>query len=113
GDSPQRFVGFKLIQAFFGAACTAKFGDDSCDNDFATLEAPTGAFPLYLGTARLTVADAVTQKSFQVTNDELFGLVGGNPPTAAAPAGFTYVPFAFLLNVEGGQIVSAEQVWTP
>ncbi|MEO5900081.1 MAG: hypothetical protein ABIR68_08110, partial [Ilumatobacteraceae bacterium] len=27
GDSPQRFVGFKLTQAFFGAACTAKFGD--------------------------------------------------------------------------------------
>lgn len=113
GDTPQPFVNFKLTQAFFGAACTAKFGDASCDNDLATLETPTGAFPLYLATARLTVADAVTQRSFQVTNDELFGLVGGKPPGAAAPAGFTYVPFAFLLTVQGGQIVAAEQVWTP
>ena len=36
-------------------------------------------------------------------------------PTGAGTLvpGYVYVPFPYLLHVTGGQIVSAEQVWTP
>jgi hypothetical protein len=111
-DSGARYVTFRLVQAFFGAACTAQFGDDSCDNDLGTLESPSGTMPMFLGAGRTTVSDPSTQQSYEISGDTLFDLVAGST-VAGAPADFLYLPFAFLLHVQGGQIVSAEQVWTP
>lgn len=114
GDVGEQYLMFRLTQAFFGDACTAEFGDDSCDNDIGTLETPSGTMPLHVGAVRTTVSDPSTQQSYQVGSDVLFALVA-NPtaPPAGAPADYLYAPFAYLVQVSGGQIVSAEQVWTP
>jgi len=53
----------------------------------------------------------MTQQSYMVTFDVLAGSLAN--PVASSADGYVYVPFPYLLHVEGGQIVSAEQVWTP
>ncbi len=119
GDAPQKYVGLRLVQAFFGDACRAKFGDgdDVCRNDYGTLESPTGTLQLFVGTAAVTVSDPSTQASYAIDVAELHRLLGAPPgaatPGPGAPAGYLFVPFAFLVRIAGGQIVSAEQVWTP
>jgi hypothetical protein len=112
-DGGAQFVTFKLVQAFFGSACTARFGADSCDNDIGTLESPSGTMPMFLGSAAVTVADPTTQESYAISAQQLFSLVGDPTNAPGAPAGYVYVPFAYLIHVAGGQIVSADQVWSP
>ena len=43
----------------------------------------------------------------------LFELIADPTAAVGAPDGYLYAPFASLLRVVGGQVVSAEQVWTP
>ncbi len=112
-DSGVKFVTYKLTQAFFGQACITQFGDDACDNDLGTLESPSGTMPMFLGASRITVADPSTQQSYEIAGDRLFELLADPTGAPDAPAGYIYAPFAYLLQVQGGQIVSAEQVWTP
>ncbi|MEO5723564.1 MAG: hypothetical protein ABIQ39_11195, partial [Ilumatobacteraceae bacterium] len=115
GQGKQTFITFRFVQAFFGDACTKHFAgvENSCDNDLGTQEDPHGTMAMIVGTAKVTVADAATQKSYLIDGSELARLLAGKTPNAAAPADYTYVPFSFLVKVGGGQIVSAEQVWTP
>jgi hypothetical protein len=113
GDGGARFISFRFAQAFFGDACTAKFGNDACDNDLGTLETPSGTMPLFLGASRISVADPSTQQSYAVSGDVLFELLADPTAAVGAPPGYLYAPFAYLLQVQGGQIVVAEQVWTP
>jgi hypothetical protein len=115
GEGTKQFITFHLVQAFFGATCTAQFADDpdACDNDYGTLESPSGDFPMFIDAATVSVADATTQKSYAVSGDELYRLVGGGVPADDAPAGYSYVGFAYLVTVHGGAIVKASQVWTP
>ena len=112
-DSGARYVTFRLVQAFFGAACTAQFGADSCDNDLGTLESPSGTMPMFLGASRVTVADPSTQQSYEISGDTLFDLVAGATRSPVRPPTSSTRPFAYLVQVQGGQVVSAEQVWTP
>ena len=119
GDAPQKYVDMRFVQAFFGEACRTQFGDsdDACRNDYGTLETPTGTMRLFVGTAAVTVADPSTQASYSIDVGELHRLLAPtsepSTPGAGAPEGFIFVPFAFLVRVAGGQIVTAEQVWTP
>ncbi len=113
GDSGLQFVTFKLTQAFFGEACTAQFGADGCDNDVGTLEEPSGTMPMFVSAGLLTVADPTTQQSYVISGDMLVGLLSDPTGAGTLVPGYVYVPFPYLLHVTGGQIVSAEQVWTP
>ncbi|MFT3855567.1 MAG: hypothetical protein QM733_22985 [Ilumatobacteraceae bacterium] len=108
-----KFVTFRLVQVFFGDACTVQFGDDGCDNDYGTLESPAGTMPMFFGAGRITVADPSTQDSYEIGGDTLAALLADPAAQVGAPAGYVYAPFAYLLQVQGGQITSAEQVWTP
>jgi hypothetical protein len=112
-DGGAQFVTFKLVQAFFGSACTARFGADSCDNDIGTLETPSGTMPMFLGAATVTVADPMNQQSYAISGEQLFSFLADPTNAAGAPDGYVYVPFAYLLRIEGGQIVDADQVWSP
>ena len=69
--------------------------------------------PMFLGASRITVADPSTQQSYEISGDMLFELVADPTVAVGAPADYIYAPFAYLLQVQGGQIVAAEQVWTP
>ena len=113
GGSGPQFVTFKLTQAFFGEACTAQFGADGCDNDVATLEEPSGTMPMFISAGLLTVADPTTQQSYVISGDMLVDLLSDPTGAGTLVPGYVYVPFPYLLHVTGGQIVSAEQVWTP
>lgn len=119
GDTPQKYVDLRFVQAFFGEACSAQFGGsaDACRNDYGTLETPTGTVRLFVGAAAVTVADPSTQASYAIDVAELQRLLasplGTATPHVGAPEGYIFVPFAFLVRVAGGQIVTAEQVWTP
>ncbi len=104
---------FHVTQAFFADACAEELGVDECPNDFGTLSEPN-----LDADAALTDLVSVTvvtddRANFAVTADELFALASGATPAAAAPEGFAFVPFPFLLTVRGGKIVEAHQIWLP
>ena len=54
----------------------------------------------------------VTQKSYQITPDELVR-IRASSPSSGAPDNFSFTPFAFLATVSGGKVTKFEQVWTP
>lgn len=115
GTGPRQFVELRLIQAFFDDACTARFGtgDDACNNDYGILEQPSGLFPAFVDTPYVTVVDEATKESYAVGGAELYSLAAGRAPGSGAPRDFLYVPFPFLVTVEGGAVVRLEQVWVP
>lgn len=107
---------FEVYQAFFGEECVteAEARGDECLNDifvpadeYRTIDGMAWA-----DDAVISVSEVNTQLSFRITAAELATLQTGSP-SAGAPAGFTYVPFAFLVTVENGKIAGYEQVWTP
>ncbi len=110
-DTSRPSLTFRITQAFFADACTEELGADACPNDFGTLSEPsleTDAALTDLASVTVVTGDRV---NFAVTADELFSLASGAAPAAAAPEGFEFVPFPFLLTVRGGKIVEARQIW--
>lgn len=106
-----------VLQAFFGAECTtqAEADGDECLNDIYIRGNPSrdiDNLPFASG-ALISVADANGPGvSYAITPDELRTVRAGSP-AAEAPDSFEYVSFAWLMTVQGGQIVKFEQVWTP
>ncbi|MBI4884239.1 MAG: hypothetical protein HY826_09320, partial [Actinobacteria bacterium] len=105
-----------VYQAFFGAECISKAAEvgDECLNDIFILDPPTrdiNDLP-FATDVHLTVSDSNTQLSYWISPDELVQ-IRASSPSAGAPAGYGFVPFAFLMTVQGGEIVKFEQVWTP
>jgi hypothetical protein len=116
-DPAATTVTFDLTQAYFGEFCVAHFGDtaaDDCANDYGVVTDPHAL--LVVPTSELTVVsvtDVATQKNYSIDGAELARLVAGQPPAATAPAGYTYVGFAYAITVTGGVVQSATQIWTP
>lgn len=109
-------VVFELVQLFVGADCTAHFGiedEDACVNDYGVETKPTTSLTVPLSSQYITVADAATQQSLQITGTELFNLIHGDDPAAGAPVGYVYSGFGYLLTVKGGSVTRLEQWWTP
>ncbi|MCU1368186.1 MAG: hypothetical protein JWL72_3938 [Ilumatobacteraceae bacterium] len=109
-------VVLEFVQLFRGDDCTAHFGTadtDSCVNDYGVVKDPTAAVEVPLGSQYITVSDAATQKSYQVTGTELYGLLHGDAPAAGAPDGYTYTGFGYVVTVAGGKVTRMEQWWTP
>lgn len=106
----------EVRQAFFGEECTIEAAADSdeCNNDIYVRGEPSREIDdlPFAEDVFLTIADVNTQKSYWITPDELRTVRAGSPSVDNAPGG-VYVPFAFLMTVQGGTIAKFEQVWTP
>jgi hypothetical protein len=105
----------ELRQAYFGDACIAKAAEigDECVDDILLLPTPVRDIDLTLASnVKLTVSDAQTQKSYQITPDELVK-IRASSPSAGAPPDFSFTPFAFLATVTDGKVTKFEQLWTP
>lgn len=118
GDPPPPTgeVVFELVQLFRGDKCTEHFGaddEDACVNDYGVDTDPTATLAVPLKDQYITVADAATQKSLQITGAELYSLIHGDDPSAGAPDGYTYVGFGYFLTLNGGKVTRLEQWWTP
>jgi hypothetical protein len=111
GDTPT--FSFLLTQAFFADACAEVLGAEECPNDFGTLDEPSAFVTVDLADAAAVTVVADNRQNFAVTAGELFVLAGGQPPSAAAPEGFAYIPFPFLLTARDGKVVKANQIWLP
>ena len=105
-----------VFQAFFGQECIdqATAVGDECLNDIFVPDPPSRdiADLPFANDVFLTVAAEDTQLSYWITPDELRTIRSGSPSVADAPGGI-FVPFAFLMTVQGGAITKFEQVWTP
>ena len=113
---PAGSVVFELVQLFTGADCLAHFGatdEQACANDYGVESTPTAFVVVPLTDQYISVVDSATQKSFQVTGDELYRLVQNQPPAAAAPAGYVYSGFSYIVTYKGGKVTRLEQWWTP
>lgn len=118
GDPPPPTgeVVFELVQLFRGEKCTEHFGaddEDACVNDYGVDTDPTATLAVPLKDQFISVADAATQKSLQITGAELYSLIHGDDPSAGAPEGYTYVGFGYFLTISGGKVTRLEQWWTP
>jgi hypothetical protein len=118
GDPPPATgeIVFELVQLFRGEKCTEHFGaddEDACVNDYGVDTDPTSTLAVPLKDQYITVADAATQKSLQITGAELYSLIHGDEPSAGAPDGYTYVGFGYFLTISGGKVTRLEQWWTP
>jgi hypothetical protein len=118
GDPPPPAgeVVFELVQLFRGDACRQHFGDDedACVNDYGVETDPTATLSVPLtGDVFVSVADAITQKSLEITGTELYSLLHGDDPSAGAPEDYTYVGFGYFLTISGGKVTRLEQWWTP
>ncbi|MEQ1700563.1 MAG: hypothetical protein ABMA25_10650 [Ilumatobacteraceae bacterium] len=106
----------EIREAYFGEECTTQAAADSdeCNNDIYIRADPSHEIDdlPFADDVFLTIADVNTQKSYWITPDELRTVRAGSPSVDSAPDG-VYIPFAYLLTVQGGKIVKFEQVWTP
>jgi hypothetical protein len=105
-----------VYQAFFGDACVSKAASlgDECANGIYVPTSPTRriASITFKSDVTITVTDVATQKSYYVTPEEL-RRIQTETPSAGAPKGFTYTPFAYLMRIRSGLIARFRQVWTP
>lgn len=105
-----------LYVAYFGDACieeAATYGDE-CLNDVFVRPDPTRDLidVPFAADVQITLADVRTGTSYLVDGAELV-LASTGTPDAAAPDGFQYTPFSFVMTVLDGEIVGFEQFWTP
>lgn len=105
-----------VLQAYFGAECesAAAAAGDECLDDVYVPDSPSrdiADLPFH-DNVFLTVSDQSTQLSYWITPDEL-RTIRASSPSAGAPAGFSFTPFAFLMTVKDGEIWKFEQIWTP
>ena len=113
---PAGSVVFELVQLFTGADCLAHFGttdQEACVNDYGVETNPSSYVVVTLADQYISVVDSATQKSYQVSGDELYRLVQSQPPASAAPAGYSYSSFGYFVSYKGGKVTRLEQWWTP
>ena len=101
-----------VTQALFGPSCEAAGGTD-CANGYVPVLSPnrTMSSPLSVLTS-ITVA-AESRQNFGVTSAEFARLAGGDAPSSAAPTGYAYRAYPYLITVTAGLVVAARQIWVP
>lgn len=112
-DGERPFVSFDVGQALFGPRCVEVLGEDECMNDMGVVTEPTGELAADVGRMRTVSVVDERQRNYAIDGAELLRLVRGDPRGDAAPEDYVFVPFPFLLTVEGGVVVKAEQIWVP
>jgi len=108
-------VVFHVARVRFGEACerwaTEMLRENGCLNDYGVEEYPSAHVALD-PRADVSLADpSGPGRNLTIDAAVLTDLVHGDPlPT---PAGYTWVPFPFVLAVRGGVVVAAHQLWVP
>jgi len=116
GGPAAHSVVFQVEQLFVGQACTDHFGaeaPDSCMNNYGVEASPKKFMTVTLANQRITVVDGATQKNYRISGAELFRLISGEAPSAAAPAGYEYTAFSYFMTISGGAVTRLTQWWTP
>jgi len=118
GDPPPATgnVVFELVQLFTGQACIDHFGDedeDACVGDYGVETDPTSSVEVDLDGVFISVADAASKQSYQISGAELNELLIGGDPASGAPADYLYSGFGYMVTYQGGVITRLEQWWTP
>lgn len=113
GEGEGAFVSFDLVQALFGPRCVQELGADACPNDIGVVAEPHGEYPAFVDGLRTVSVVDERQVNYAIDGSELLRLVRGEPAGEGAPAGYAFVPYPFLLTVESGRVVKAEQIWVP
>ena len=75
-----------------------------------------GQVTVVLGSTEDFVTDALSGGAKIANNPEFTGwlaLIGGNAPSAAAPADYQYLQYPFLVTVRNGAILEVHQIWVP
>ena len=111
--SGRPFILFSLSQAVFGPTCIDELGAQECDDEYGVIAEPHGTLQVLWDDLDSVTVAAESRQNYAVPGAELASLVGGNLPSADAPADYSYVPYPFLLTVRNGQIVEAHQIWVP
>lgn len=111
-------VVFELVQLFIGQDCIDHFGiddPDACVNDYGIETDPTSFVEVDLtkNDIYITVVDAATQQSFQISGPELYDLIQGDIPSEEAPEEYLYSGFGYFLTFENGDVTRLEQWFTP
>ena len=111
GDSSH--VEFDVSQALFGPTCVSTLGADACPNDYGVIDDPHVVISAPAADLQIVSVVDADQQNYAVDGPELAALAHGAAPAAAAPEGFEYVGFPFLLTVSNGRIIEARQIWVP
>lgn len=106
---------FTTVKARFGATCDAWAAEqglsEGCTNDYA-VDDVTSQIIAVDDLEWVTVADpSGPGRSFRVDYDTLVALVRGEK--IDMPAGRTWSPFPFVLEIANGQVTSVDQYWVP
>lgn len=111
--SGRPFIMFDLAQALFGPTCIEELGAEACEDEYAVIAEPHGTITVLWETLQSVTVVAENQQNYAVPGAELASLIGGNDPSADAPADYRYVPYPFLVTVRDGTIIEAHQIWVP
>lgn len=104
-------IRFELRQALFAGACTEVLGEDECENDFGVVPDPHLSITVPVaGLVSITVV-AASRQNYAVFGPELHALVSGGTRAPEAPPAYQYKPYPFILTVEHGTVVKAQQIW--
>ena len=80
---------------------------------FRSVADPHGTLQVLWDDLQSATVASTTKQNYAVPGAELASLIGGNAPSAAAPADYRYSPYPFLVTVRNGHIVDAHQIWVP
>ena len=105
-----------VMQAFFGDECPTAAAEDGeeCYGDVYVRATPTldvDDVP-FAADALITVVDPNVMQNYRIDATEL-DVLRTQGASDAAPEGFLFVPFPWLMAVQGGEIVAFQQLWVP
>lgn len=105
---------FTLVKARFGATCESwalRQGLDGCANDYA-IDDVTSQLLYVDDVDSVTVTDSSGPgRSFRIEFDTLERLVRGEK--VDLPAGRSWTPLPFVIDIEDGRVTSVDQYWVP
>ena len=111
--SGRPFIMFDLSQAVFGQTCIDILGEQECDDEYGVIREPHGTLSVLWAELQSVTVVAESGQNYAVPGAELASLIGGNAPSADAPADYRYVGYPFLVTVRNGTIIAAHQIWLP
>jgi hypothetical protein len=115
-EDPQQ-LRFDVIQAFSGADCAIRFGDEAanvCTPIGTDLPGPTDQVDLAVTEVPVSVRDVNSEASYRISGEELVALVYGAAPATSAPDGFAFSGgFGFLLTYDAGTLIRIDQPAAP
>lgn len=109
---------FRVLKARFGATCTKWAKDngmtDACMDDY-NVESYPDAYASLDNRAEVSVAKPDGPgTSYSINVDTLKALMHGDITEGGdVPAGYSWVPFPFVVTVTNGYVTTAAQYWVP